>query len=94
MTSTKDEQINSQPQDSENITIDACYKDLLNEVSEVILDRLSQSKQTTEADQSSTLGETMTVDLNKVINEHKAKMKDLISQKMYESLKTNEHLRV
>ena len=78
----KDEQMQSQPQDSDDVTFDVFYTDFSNRISEVMLEHHSSSQKSAEAGKPLHSIEPISVDLKMVIDERKAKMKDLIAQKL------------
>ena len=93
MTSIKNEQVQSQPQDFDDNTLDVFYSEFSNKLSEVLQERHYSSQKPTESGEPTTLGELIDVDLKMVIDEHKAKMNDLIAQKLDQNVDLISRLR-
>ena len=81
-------------QESDDVTLDNFYTGFFDRISKVILERQSLTGDSpSRSAQGFELNDSITADLQMVLDEHKAKTSDLISQKIEENMEEITHLR-
>ena len=86
-------QMQSRSQDSDDAALDTLYTDFFHQLSEFMQERQDANANEEEPEWSSRFGNQTSAYLRMVIEEHKAKTKDLMVQKTDENMETICHLR-